>query len=134
MRTQIAKALQTRCKAIQRAVAAYNTAAVQLDPPREPLEWSQVSNYGFIEEFVMLRNTRRDIMEKPWIKPVFREMLKMRQRIARAKEEILRCNVEIRRVYTAVCDEFVWSQAHRAQTARREYSGVTRGILQRRNN
>lgn len=105
MRAQLAKSLQSRCKAIQRAVAAYNTAALALDPPRDPLDWSNVSNYGFIEEFAMLRNTRNDISEKPWVKPLFREMLKMRQRIARAKEEITRCNVEVRRVYTSICDE-----------------------------
>ena len=107
MRTQIAKALQTRCQAIRRAVSAYNTAAARMNPPRDPLDWAKVSNYGFIEEFVMLRNTRNDIAEKPWVKPVFREMLKMRHRIARANEEMTRCNVEIRRVYTAVCDEHI---------------------------
>lgn len=107
MRTQLAKSLQTRCKAIKRAVAAFNTAAARLTPPREPLDWSQVSNYGFIEEFALLRNTRNDITEKPWVKPLFREMLKMRHRILRAQEEILRCNVEIRRVQTAIHDEAI---------------------------
>lgn len=105
MRSQLAKSLQTRCKAIQRAVATYNTAATALNPPRAPLDWSQVSNYGFIEEFALLRNTRNDIRAKDWVKPLYREMLKMRQRLARAKEEVTRCNVEVRRVYTAICDE-----------------------------
>lgn len=105
MRTQIAKALQTRCKAIRRAVANYNKAALELDPPREALEYSKVSHYAFIEEFAFLKNTRNDIREKLWVKPLYREMLKLRHKIARAKEEVVRCNVETRRLYTSICDE-----------------------------
>lgn len=105
MRTQLAKALQTRCKAIRQAVANYNKAALELDPPREPLEYTKVSHYAFIEEFAFLKNTWNDIREKMWVKPLYREMLKLRHRIARAKEEIIRCNVETRRLHTAVYDE-----------------------------
>ena len=105
MRTHIAKALQTRSKAIRRAVEQYNKAAAKLSPPRDPLDWSKMSKCGYIEELTMLRCTRNDIRDKPWVKPVFREMLKIRHRIARAKEEIIRCNVETRRVYTAIHDE-----------------------------
>lgn len=105
MRTQLSKALQTRCKTIRRAVDRYNTAAAALSPPREPLDWSKVSHYGFIEEFLFLRDTRNDIREKMWVKPLYREMMKLRHRIARAKEEVTRCNVETRRLFTSICDE-----------------------------
>ena len=105
MRTHIAKALQTRSQAIRRAVDQYNKAAAQLSPPREQLDWSKMSQYGYIEELTLLRSTRNDVRSKPWVKPVYREMLKLRHKIARAKEEIIRCNVETRRVYTAIHDE-----------------------------
>lgn len=105
MRTQLTKALQKRCKTIRRAVADYNKAALALDPPREPLEYTTVSHYAFIEEFAFLKDTRNDIRDKPWAKPLYREMLKLRHRIARAKEEILRCNVETCRLHTAISDE-----------------------------
>ena len=107
MRTLLAKSLQTRSKAIRRAIAEFNTAAGSLSPPREPINWSDMSPYGFVEQFAMLRNTRNDIREKPWSKPLYREFLKLRNRIARAKEEVLRCNVETRRLQTSIYDETV---------------------------
>ena len=64
-----------------------------------------MSPYAFVEQFAMLKNTRNDIREKPWSKPLYREFLKLRQRIARAKEEVLRCNIEVRRLQTSIYDE-----------------------------
>jgi hypothetical protein len=57
MRTHIAKSLQTRCKAIQNAVKTYNTAALEMNPPRPTLDWSKASHYTFLEDFELLRNT-----------------------------------------------------------------------------
>ena len=105
MRTHIAKSLQSRCQTIRTAIAAYNTAAAALSPPRPPLDWTEVSHYGFIEEFALLQDTRNDVREKPWAKPIYREILKLRHRIAHAHEEITRCNVQIRRLYTSICDQ-----------------------------
>ena len=65
MRTHIAKALQSRCKAIRNAVKAYNTAATHLEPPRPPISWEAVSHINFLEEFNLLHNTRQDIRDKP---------------------------------------------------------------------
>ncbi|KAI0080203.1 hypothetical protein K474DRAFT_1590508 [Panus rudis PR-1116 ss-1] len=105
LRTHLAKSLQTRCKTIRKAVAQYNTAAAKLTPPRPPLDWSQVSHYGFLEEFLLLQDTRNDIHERPWGNAQAREAMKLRRRIERAKEEIERCNVEVRRLHTAIVDE-----------------------------
>ncbi|KDQ34014.1 hypothetical protein PLEOSDRAFT_1032013 [Pleurotus ostreatus PC15] len=105
LRTHIAKSLQTRCKAIQRAVNAYNSAALELDPPRPTLDWSQVSHYSFLEDFDLLRSTRQDIRAKPWAQPLFREMIKRANRLQRAEEEILRCNIESRCLLTSIADE-----------------------------
>ncbi|KAH9931189.1 hypothetical protein B0H21DRAFT_699872 [Amylocystis lapponica] len=105
VRTHIAKSLQTRCKAIRNAVNAYNTAASALVPPRPTLDWTKVSHYGFLEEFDLLQDTRADIRDKPWARPAVRETMKLTRRIERAHEEIVRCNVEVRRLHTAIRDE-----------------------------
>ncbi|KAG6883306.1 hypothetical protein C0992_009118 [Termitomyces sp. T32_za158] len=105
MRTHIAKSLQTRCQAIRTAVAAYNKAALALDPPQATLDWSRVSHYTFLEDFALLRDTSHNIREKPWAKAVVREMIKKDQRMKRAHEEIIRCNVEVRRLHTSIVDE-----------------------------
>lgn len=105
MRSHIAKALQKRCKAIQRALQDYNKAAASLSPPRPPLEWSEVSHYGFLDEFTLLRENREDILSKPWARPVVRETIKQANRIARAHEEVKRCNIETRRLLTFILDE-----------------------------
>ncbi len=105
MRTHLSKSLQQRCKAIRRAVASYNMAAAALDVPQPPLDWTEVSKYSFVEQFTLLQDTHNDVRQKRWTQPVYREILKLRRRIARAYEEIQRCNVEVRRVHTAIQDE-----------------------------
>ncbi|KAI0075583.1 hypothetical protein K474DRAFT_1761098, partial [Panus rudis PR-1116 ss-1] len=115
LRTHLAKSLQTRCKAIRRAVAEYNAAAAKLPEPRPPLNWSQVSHYGFLEEFLLLQDTRNDIRDRPWGNVHAREAMKLRRRIKRAEEEIQRCNVEVRRLHTAIIDEAVLFHAVRAE-------------------
>lgn len=105
MRTHIAKSLQTRCKAIQNAVTAYNAAAVSLNPCRPTLDWSTASHYTFLEDFSLLRESRNDIRQKPWATPVIRTAMRQSQRIERAREEIETCNVEVRRLHTHVLDE-----------------------------
>ena len=105
MRTHIAKALQKRSKAIQRAVKTYNTAASTLDPPRPTIDWNTVSHYKFLEEFPLLRNTSQDLTGKRWALPAVRETMKQWRRICRAHEEIIRCNIEVRRLHTSIVDE-----------------------------
>ncbi|KAI0081425.1 hypothetical protein K474DRAFT_1682021 [Panus rudis PR-1116 ss-1] len=107
LRTALAKSLQTRCKTIRKAVTEYNAAAAKLSPPRAPLDWSEVSHYGFLEEFLLLQDTRNDIRGKAWAKDGYREAIKLRRHVQRAKEELLRCNVEVRRLHTAIRDEAV---------------------------
>ncbi|THU96506.1 hypothetical protein K435DRAFT_858460 [Dendrothele bispora CBS 962.96] len=78
MRTHISNALQKRASSIYTMVRRYNTAALALDPPRPTLDWS---------------------------KPVIRETMKRHRRVLRAQEEIVRCNIELRRIHTSIVDE-----------------------------
>ena len=107
MRVHIAKSLQTRSRAIRHAVNTYNSAAVKLDPPRPTLDWTKVSHYTFLDEFNILRDTRDNIQDRPWANPAIRETMKKYQRVKRAREEIIRCNIEVRRLRTSIVDENV---------------------------
>lgn len=97
--------MQRRCKAIQSALSEYNKAAAALNPPRPELDWNEVSHYSFLEEFTLLRKTRQDILSKPWAKPAIREAIKQSHRLKHAREEVDRCNLETRRLLTAILDE-----------------------------
>jgi hypothetical protein len=117
MRTHIAKALQKRSKAIQRAVKTYNTVATALDPPKPTIDWNTVSHYKFLEEFPLLRNTSQDLTGKRWALPAVRETMKQWRRVCRAREEVIRCNVEVRRLHTSIVDEETSFQKILAQSA-----------------
>ncbi|KAK7444532.1 hypothetical protein VKT23_015210 [Stygiomarasmius scandens] len=105
MRAHIAQALQKRSKAIRNAVKRYNTAATALDPPRPTLDWSKVSHFSFLDEFNILQDTRHSVFDKPWAQPVIRETMERHRRLTRAREEIVRCNVELHRLHTSIVDE-----------------------------
>ena len=90
---------------IRSATEAYNRAARALNPPRPPLDWAQVSRYSFLEEFTLLRDTQHDITKAPWADPVIYKTIKKYFRVCRARKEIQRCNVEIQRLVTSICDK-----------------------------
>ncbi|KAJ3727628.1 hypothetical protein C8R42DRAFT_694106 [Lentinula raphanica] len=103
MRTHISAALQCRSAAIRNAVKSYNNAAASLGRPT--LDWSQVTHYSFLDQFNILQDTRHSVLDKPWADPVIRHLMKQHRRVLRAREEIVRCNVEIRRLHTSIVDE-----------------------------
>ncbi|THU85589.1 hypothetical protein K435DRAFT_822380 [Dendrothele bispora CBS 962.96] len=105
MRTHISQALQKRSQAIRNAVRRYNAAATALDPPRPTLDWSKVSHFSFLDEFNILQDTRHSVFDKPWAQANIRETMKRYRRVSRAREEIVRCNVEIRRLHTSIVNE-----------------------------
>ncbi|KAJ7206977.1 hypothetical protein C8J57DRAFT_1099457, partial [Mycena rebaudengoi] len=107
MRDQIGKALKTRAEAIRRALQAYNDAAGALNPPREHMTWAEVIHTTSLAEFDLLRDTRQDVRKLAWTQPARREAAVLYFGIKSAKEEILRLNVEIRRLITHMVDEHV---------------------------
>ena len=60
-----------------------------------------------VADFDLLRETREDIRSKPWTKPLNRRAMNLQFNIRRAHEEIVRLNVEIRRLLTSMFDEHV---------------------------
>ncbi|KAF7351475.1 hypothetical protein MSAN_01579700 [Mycena sanguinolenta] len=105
MRRHIAKALQARSKAIRNAIDRYNTVAEEMDPPKPTLSWEEVVNYGFLAEFDILRDTGDSIRSRPWTRRSYRVAMDRYFKILRAKEEIQRLNIEIKRVVTWIEDE-----------------------------
>ncbi|KAJ8580560.1 hypothetical protein M405DRAFT_708220, partial [Rhizopogon salebrosus TDB-379] len=66
---QIGKALQRRSDAIRNALNRYNVQAAKLNPPRPQLSWKDITEYSFLGEFDLLRQSRSDIRELNWTKP-----------------------------------------------------------------
>lgn len=60
-----------------------------------------------LADFDLLRSTRQDIRKLDWAQPANREGMVMYFKIKRAKEEIIRLNVEIQRLLTFLYDDHV---------------------------
>ncbi|KAF8157616.1 hypothetical protein K438DRAFT_1986407 [Mycena galopus ATCC 62051] len=105
LRDHIAKALKARSKAIRNALNRYNTAAAVLDPPGRLLTWAEVVDYTFLSEFNILRNPDTTSSIRAWATPAARQLLDSYYKLKRAREEIQRLNIEIRRFVTHMKDE-----------------------------
>ena len=84
-------------------IDCYNKYGAQLVPPRPPLLWEQIAEYTFLGEFELLRNP--EISTKKWAHASFRSAANLYFDAERAREEILRCNVEIARLRTKIRDD-----------------------------
>lgn len=105
LRKHIGKALQVRSAAIRTALDRYNTAARALHPPRASLSWEEVVEYAFLSNFDLLRDARQDISQCPWATPTGRLTMDTYFKTRRAREEIQRLDIEIRRLATYLHDE-----------------------------
>ncbi|KAG6806224.1 hypothetical protein H0H92_012178 [Tricholoma furcatifolium] len=76
-----------------------------MSPPRAPLSWNEIVEYAFLADFDLLRDTRQDVKERAWARPSARLAMDQYFKIERAREEIYRLNIEIRRVVTHMRDE-----------------------------
>lgn len=97
--------MRARSKAIRGALDRYNLAASFLSPPRPNLSWNDIVEYAFLADFDLLRESREDVRDRPWSKPAFRVLIDKYFKLERAREEILRLNIEIKRVITYIRDE-----------------------------
>ncbi|KAJ7734621.1 hypothetical protein B0H16DRAFT_1577580 [Mycena metata] len=127
MRKHIAKALQTRSEAVKNAIDRYNIAALGMEPPSPTLTWDEVVDYVFLADFEFLRATDGELNEKPWTtRPACRLAMTMHFKIVRAREEIVRLNVEIRRLVTWISDEdeFLRGKEAEARESGRKHMAV----------
>ncbi|KAG1896068.1 uncharacterized protein F5891DRAFT_897396, partial [Suillus fuscotomentosus] len=104
---QISKALQRHSDTIRNAINRYNIQAASLIPLRQTITWKDIAEYSFLGEFDLLRDSRTDIQDKDWARPAHREATTKYFKLCRAREEIIRLNIEIRRLRTAIHDETI---------------------------
>jgi len=105
LRQQISKGLQRWSEAIRKAIHRYNVQAAALTPPRPPVSWKDLTQHTILGEFDLLRYTCNDIRDREWAKPAVREATAKFFKLCHAKEELIRLNIEIRRLRTAIHDE-----------------------------
>ncbi|KAJ8455915.1 hypothetical protein ONZ51_g12302 [Trametes cubensis] len=105
LREKIGKALKARAEAIRKALTEYNARAAELSPPRDALSWNDILDMSTLADFDLLRDTRQDIRSLPWAKPTHRRAMNLYFNIKRAREEIVRLDIEISRLFTYMVDE-----------------------------
>ncbi|KAI5991218.1 hypothetical protein EDD15DRAFT_2388647 [Pisolithus albus] len=76
-----------------------------LNPPRLQITWKEIVDYSILGEFDLLRQSRNDIRQENWAKPAHCEAMIKYFRLCRAREEVTRVEVEVRRLHTAIHDE-----------------------------
>lgn len=105
MRTHLWKLIKRRSENIRTAVNALNAAAKGLSPPRPPIAFKTVISHAFLGELDLLRHARQDIRTQPWANQNQRVLMDHWFRMEHAKEELVRLNVEMRRLRTWIRDE-----------------------------
>ncbi|KAK1231534.1 hypothetical protein PQX77_005366 [Marasmius sp. AFHP31] len=112
-RNKITAALRARADAIKKAISSYNSAASKLNPPRDAIDWAQIVEMVSLADFDLLKDTSIDIRQLTWAKPSHRHVTQLYFDIKRAREEIVRLNVEIKRKITAMLDDsadYYWAE------------------------
>ncbi|KAG1844376.1 hypothetical protein F4604DRAFT_1884456 [Suillus subluteus] len=74
-------------------------------PPHQTLKWEDVVEYAFLADFDLLRDTRADVSQCPWLSPAARSAMDLHFKICRARKEIQCLNIEIRCLATYIQDE-----------------------------
>ncbi|KAG8696739.1 hypothetical protein FRC08_006965 [Ceratobasidium sp. 394] len=103
LRMHIMQAVNSRSAALKSALERYNTAAAKVK--LQPMSWETLTSISVLADFDLLRGSRTGVLEQEWALPGNRRAAEEYQRVQRAKEEIMRLNVEVRRVHTAITDE-----------------------------
>lgn len=97
--------LKSRSEAIRNAIKTYNKAADAANPKRDRLDPDEVLQYSYIGQFDVLRDTRNAITEKPWSVPANRIARDAWYKTERAREEIIRAEVEVARLQSWMEEE-----------------------------
>jgi hypothetical protein len=122
LRKHIAKALQAHSKAVKNTIAKYNEIAESMTLPKPTLNWEEVVEYVFLSDFNLLREGREDIRGELWVQPAGRAAMDQHFKLLRVDEEIVRLNMEIRRLVTYMADEEVFLK-HEEERLRAEGEG-----------
>ena len=90
---------------MRNALERYNKLAVKQSPPRPTLQYSEVLSYATLGDFDLLKHSRHEVLARPWSNTMHRQMAVKYFKLLRAREEITRLNVEVRRLQAWVDSE-----------------------------
>ena len=105
---QIGKALQHHLEAIKNALNCYNTQAIKLTLPHPTLSWKEIVDYSFLGEFDLLRHSRADICNEPWVYVTHHEAMVKYFKLCHAQEEVTWLNIEIQCPWTFIHDKAIY--------------------------
>lgn len=98
LRRQISKNIARRSQALRTSLDKYNVMAPKQDPPRPIIDYKDIANYAWLGDFDLLKHSRHDILSRPWSQTRNREFAVKHHKLKRAREEMIRVNVEARRL------------------------------------
>lgn len=110
LRKHITTHLNSRSAALRTALKQYNLHASKLR--RQKFTFEQVIEQDFLSKSDLLRDARDDIRVKPWANTNNRLLRDTYYKTERAKEEIERLNVEIRRIWVYMKTEEEFYSEH----------------------
>lgn len=105
MRTHISKGIFRRSKAIRTVLEQYNALAVKQRPRRPTIDMKQITQYGWMCDFDLLKTSRHDVLAKAWANPLHRQQSRDFFQLKCAEQELIRLNVEIDRLASWVDEE-----------------------------
>jgi hypothetical protein len=88
-----------------------------LNPPQDTLSFAQVIKMATLADFDVLHFPASDIQQRKWAHPNVREAMRLHFGLKRAREEIIRLNVELRQQVTFMWEQHVcyWEAVRSAQ-------------------
>lgn len=129
MREQIKHNMSRRSQALQNAVTRYNNLALKCSPPKPTIDWRHASHYEFIQDFVLLSRCRPEVLSKKWTNSTVRFTMKQQLKFNRAKEELVRCEVECRRFLTYIMDQDTFFREIIEKASASESPGTTHALV-----
>ncbi|KAF8344863.1 hypothetical protein F5887DRAFT_1061987 [Amanita rubescens] len=97
LREHIVGALSRRSESVRKAISRYNEQAALLGGLTPTVTWQEISKYTFV--------ARSDIRQEKWVQKANHDAGIKYFKLCRAREEIQRLNVEVRRLLTWIHDE-----------------------------
>ncbi|KAI0027008.1 hypothetical protein K488DRAFT_8790, partial [Vararia minispora EC-137] len=98
LRKHISQALTRRCVSLRSAIDRYNKLAPLQSPKRDLLVYSEIVEKCSLSDFDILKSSDHNLLSKPWAIPINRLAVNKFYKLEGSKEEVRRCNREIRRL------------------------------------
>ncbi|KAK7030347.1 hypothetical protein VNI00_014204 [Paramarasmius palmivorus] len=103
-RDKITNTLKARAGAVRNALERYNELALRV-PGREQIPWASILNMASVADFDLLRDTHVNVERLERAKPTNQKVMQLHFGLKRAREEIIRLNVEIKHLVTFMIDD-----------------------------